>query len=72
MRSLALKLRQPLLNLTRSFVNYVNCGVMSFVEVQQEPEHKVGNNGDSMGKPTAKMDFYLIESPYLPLSIISP
>ena len=53
MRSLALELKQPLLNLTLSFVNYVNCGIMSFTEVQ----HKVGNNGDSRGENPRKTGF---------------
>ncbi|MDJ0647913.1 MAG: response regulator [Xenococcaceae cyanobacterium MO_188.B19] len=59
LRSLALELRQPLPSLTLSFVNYVNCGVMSFVEVQQGRENKFGNSGDYLLEKPRKIEFLL-------------
>lgn len=47
LRSLALELQQPLPNLTSFFVEYVNSGMMSFVEVQKVKESNSVNT--SMG-----------------------
>ena len=44
LRSLALELKQPLPSLTLFFVQYVNSGMMSFVEVQQTRENNSSNN----------------------------
>ncbi len=44
LRGLALELEYPLPSLTLSFVQYVNSGMMSFVEVQKTQANKLGNN----------------------------
>ena len=49
LRSLALELKQPLPSLTLFFVQYVNSGMMSFVEVQKTRENDSGKGaGDAL------------------------
>lgn len=48
-RSIALELKQPLLDLTSFFVQYVNAGMMSFVEIQQ-----VAQNDSVLAQEEAK------------------
>ena len=62
-RGLALELRQPLLSLTLSFVNYVNCGVMSFAEVEPRRENKVGHDRDYIEETPRKIGFLFNRKP---------
>ncbi len=55
LRSLALALKQPLPSLTLSFVQYVNSGMMSFVEVQKARKNESGKNAEDTPEKSRKI-----------------
>ena len=55
LRSLALALKQPLPSLTLSFVQYVNSGMMSFVEVQKARKNESGKDVEDTREKSGKI-----------------
>ena len=55
LRSLSLALQQPLPDLTSFFVQYVNSGIMSFLEIQKTRENDSVKNAEDVEEPSREI-----------------